>query len=83
MQGSGANGVVLFSMGATFDASIAPPALTRSLLNAFSRLRQRVLMKVSGALPADIQIPANVRVERWLPQQDILGESRKAIFLIY
>jgi len=75
MAQSGKDGVVLFSMGATFDASIAPPQLLRALLSAFSKLRQRVLMKVSGSLPQNLAIPSNVRVERWLPQQDVLGNT--------
>jgi UDP:flavonoid glycosyltransferase YjiC (YdhE family) len=80
MTGSGDAGVIYFSMGATFDASIAPPELLRSILQAFSRLRQRVVMKISGALPEDLDIPKNVRIERWLPQQDILGKW--IIFLV-
>ncbi|XP_065341949.1 UDP-glucuronosyltransferase 2B4-like [Cloeon dipterum] len=83
MRGSGEAGVVLFSMGATFDASIAPPELLQKLLLAFSRLRQRVVMKISGALPKTLAVPSNVRIERWLPQQDVLGHPKTRVFFTH
>jgi glucuronosyltransferase len=73
MSGSGDAGVIFFSMGATFDASIVPKTLLDALLEAFSRLPQRVLMKMSGSLPKEMEIPSNVRIQGWVPQQDILG----------
>ena len=74
MVGAGEAGVVLFSMGATFDVSAVPPLLLRRLLSAFSQLPQRVLMRVGGRVPEDIVVPPNVRTARWLPQQDVLGQ---------
>ncbi|XP_059481740.1 UDP-glucuronosyltransferase 2C1-like [Neocloeon triangulifer] len=83
MSESGEAGVILFSMGATFDASIAPPELLQKMLTAFSRLRQRVIMKISGALPKKLAIPVNVRIERWLPQQDVLGHPKTRVFFTH
>ncbi|KAF4523516.1 UDP-glycosyltransferase-03 [Ephemera danica] len=85
MQGAGKAGVVLFSMGATFDAAVAPPKLLRRLLLAFSRLPQRVLMKIGGPtpLPPGLVIPSNVRAERWLPQQDLLGHPQMRAFFTH
>jgi ceramide galactosyltransferase len=73
MSKSGDEGVIFFSMGASLDASVAPPELLSSLLQAFSRLHQRVLMKIGGVLPKHFKVPPNVRIQRWVPQQDILG----------
>ena len=40
-------------------------------ISAFSKLRQRVLWKLGGEKRNDL--PPNVKVAPWCPQQDILG----------
>jgi len=48
------------------------PEETRKMFsNVFSRLKQRVLWKWDNETMPDL--PANVKLGTWLPQQDILG----------
>jgi glucuronosyltransferase len=47
-------------------------ATTKAFLEAFSKLKQRVLWKwETDSLPEQ---PSNVKLDKWLPQSDILGE---------
>ncbi|XP_071440979.1 UDP-glucuronosyltransferase 2C1-like [Hetaerina americana] len=82
VEGSGGAGVVVFSMGATIDAAVAPRAFLRRLLRAFGRLPQRVLMKFDGPVDGE-EVPANVRILPWLPQQDLLGHRRARVFFAH
>lgn len=72
MSGAGDVGFVYVSMGTSVNTEKMPPQLLRTLVDAFAQLAPyRVLWKFEGSLGDDL--PANVKIERWLPQQDILG----------
>lgn len=66
------NGVVYFSMGSNLKSADMPVEKRNAILRVLSRLKQKVLWKFEtdeiGTLPE------NVKIEKWLPQQDILGE---------
>lgn len=47
--------------------------MLKIIVAAFSQLPYRVLWKFDTEL-GGIELPANVRIEKWLPQQDVLGE---------
>lgn len=73
VSGAGEIGFVYVSMGTSINTQKMPPHLLRTLVDAFAKLAPyRVLWKFEGNLGDEL--PANVKVERWLPQQDILGE---------
>lgn len=75
MSGAGEGGFVYVSMGTSVNTEKMPPHLLRMLVDAFAKLAPyRVLWKFEGSLGDDL--PANVKIERWLPQQDILGKNR-------
>ena len=84
MNSSGDFGVVVFSMGASFDAAFAH-SLLPNLFQAFSRLPQKVLMKIRPSHFANASAPPNVKFTHWFPQQDILGENyfRAICFLVF
>ena len=65
-------GVVLFSLGCTgFSAKDFPAEVTDAFISAFGRLEQKVIMRFDPKfLP---NVPDNVMVSNWVPQQDILG----------
>lgn len=74
IRGAGDVGFVFVSMGTSVNTEKMPPHLLRTLVDAFAKLAPyRVLWKFEGNLGDDL--PPNVKIERWLPQQDILGES--------
>jgi glucuronosyltransferase len=65
-------GVVYFSMGSILQSSSLPETMTKSFLEAFSKLEQKVLWKwETDTLPGQ---PSNVKLGKWLPQSDILGK---------
>ena len=78
MNSSGDFGVVVFSMGASFDAAFAH-SLLPNLFQAFSRLPQKVLMKIRPSHFTNASAPPNVKFTHWFPQQDILGKNSKVI----
>lgn len=68
------HGAIFFSMGSNLRSDAMSPDKIAALVAAFSELPQRVLMKwESDTMPGK---PDNVMLGAWLPQQDILGESR-------
>lgn len=52
-----------------------PLSAHRLFVNALGRLPQRVLWKQDGDQNMT-DIPSNVRLYKWLPQQDLLGKSK-------
>ena len=67
------HGVIYFSMGSIFRSEFFPEPVKKSLLEAFSKLKENVLWKwETDYLPG---IPKNVKVKKWLPQADVLGKS--------
>lgn len=64
-------GVVVFSMGTNLKSKDLTIEVRKSLLNSFSKIKQKVLWKFETDLP---EAPKNVKVMNWLPQQDTLSE---------
>jgi UDP:flavonoid glycosyltransferase YjiC (YdhE family) len=65
-------GVIYFSLGSILRSTSMSESKKNAFLGAFSKLKQRVLWKwESDTLPGQ---PSNVRLGKWLPQSDILGE---------
>lgn len=65
-------GVILFSLGSVVSETTLGVDKLNSILEAFSKLKQRVIMKFD-AKNSKIQLPANVKVVNWFPQRDLLG----------
>jgi glucuronosyltransferase len=65
------DGVIYFRLGSSVLSDHMPQEKIRAFLEAFSELPQKILWKwESDSLPGQ---PANVKIGKWLPQQDILG----------
>ncbi|KAK7788697.1 hypothetical protein R5R35_012811 [Gryllus longicercus] len=72
-------GVVYFSLGSNVMSKDLPPEKLQAILRALARLPQRVLWKFENdELPGR---PPNVRVAKWLPQQDILAHPKVRLFI--
>lgn len=78
------NGVIYFSLGTNVKGDDLPENLKYDILKVFSELPYNVLWKIDWNAT---DLPKNVRIEKWMPQQDILRKicyifTRKHIFLI-
>ncbi|XP_056637090.1 UDP-glucosyltransferase 2-like [Diorhabda sublineata] len=71
-------GVVIFSMGSNLKSADFHPEKRKAILNAFSKLKQKVLWKFETDLPDK---PKNVKISNWLPQSDILAHRNVLGFI--
>ncbi|KAH8381958.1 hypothetical protein KR009_001161, partial [Drosophila setifemur] len=75
------HGAVYFSLGSQVRSADMPPEKIKIFLNVFAKLKQRVLWKFEDdRIP---NIPANVKVEKWLPQADILAHPKVKVFIAH
>lgn len=82
IAGSGDAGFIYVSMGSSVKAANMPEYLRRMLIYVFRQMPQRVLWKyeVEDDMP---DLPDNVRLGSWLPQQDILGHPKIKAFVTH
>ncbi|RZC32879.1 UDP-glucuronosyltransferase 2C1-like, partial [Asbolus verrucosus] len=71
-------GVVLFSMGSNLKSKDLTPETRKAILQSFSKIKQKVLWKFETDLP---EAPKNVKIMKWLPQQDILAHPNVRAFI--
>ncbi|XP_045779379.1 UDP-glucosyltransferase 2-like [Maniola jurtina] len=74
------NGVIYFSMGTMLKSSRIPDHIKRNLLNMFGELKQTVIWKLEQVIP---DVPKNVHVTTWAPQQSILGHPNCILFITH
>ncbi|KAH8242766.1 hypothetical protein KR032_001882, partial [Drosophila birchii] len=75
------HGAIYFSLGSQVRSADMPAEKLKIFLNAFARLKQRVLWKFEDdKLP---NLPGNVKVEKWLPQADILAHPKVRVFIAH
>ncbi|XP_046993823.1 UDP-glucuronosyltransferase 2B31-like [Schistocerca americana] len=72
-------GAIYFSLGTNVLSSTMPPEKRRAFLDAFSQLPQSVLWKWEKDDATDL--PPNVRMSKWLPQQSVLAHPNVRIFI--
>lgn len=74
MESSGDHGVILFTLGTYFgEITIIQPGFAEQFAEAFRRLPQKVIWQMKDPL-GEIDVPPNVKVMPWVPQNDLLGE---------
>ncbi|KAK3510305.1 hypothetical protein QTP70_035177 [Hemibagrus guttatus] len=71
------HGIVVFTLGSLVPAM--PKEKAAIFFQAFSRIPQRVLWRYVGEAPQDI--PGNVKLMKWLPQNDLLGHPKAKAFI--
>ena len=75
------DGVVLFSMGSNARTADLPIEKRESILKAFAKLKAKVLWKWENeSLPG---LPKNVRQQKWIPQQSVLGTFVRNVHYLY
>ncbi|XP_050523255.1 UDP-glycosyltransferase UGT5-like [Daktulosphaira vitifoliae] len=74
-------GVVYFSLGSVIRSADMPKEIQSMLLSELSKIEQTVLWKWEGdKLP---QLPKNVIVRKWFPQNDILAHPKCKLFITH
>ncbi|KAG8228493.1 UDP-glycosyltransferase [Ladona fulva] len=82
LDGAGKDGVIYFSLGSVLKSANLPTETRDEFIAAFSELKQRVLWKWEGESPLPGQ-PKNLRLEKWLPQQDLLAHPNVKLFITH
>ncbi|KAL5233409.1 hypothetical protein ACI65C_000819 [Semiaphis heraclei] len=78
---SAKEGIVYFSLGSVVKSSKMPKETVSLLLSELSKIEQTVLWKwEADDIP---QLPKNVIVRKWFPQNDILGHKNCKLFITH
>ncbi|KAJ3642472.1 hypothetical protein Zmor_025257 [Zophobas morio] len=75
------DGVIYFSMGSNLRSADLPLQKRNGILKTFAKLKEKVLWKwEEDELPGR---PENVKLGKWLPQQDILAHPNVKLFITH
>ncbi|KAK5642054.1 hypothetical protein RI129_008221 [Pyrocoelia pectoralis] len=74
-------GVILFSMGSNLRSKDLPDDKRRAILNSFSKLKEKVLWKWENESMCDL--PGNVKLSKWVPQNDVLAHPNVKLFVTH
>ncbi|CAG9834236.1 unnamed protein product [Diabrotica balteata] len=75
------NGVIYFSMGSNLKSADLPIIKREALMKAFSKRKENILWKFEvDDMPGK---PNNVRIEKWLPQSDLLAHPNIKLFITH
>ncbi|KAK5645032.1 hypothetical protein RI129_006332 [Pyrocoelia pectoralis] len=77
----GKDGVIYFSMGSNLKGKDMEEGKRNAILKVFSKLKQRVLWKWENETVPDQ--PNNVKLGKWMPQQDILAHPNIKLFVTH
>ncbi|XP_069190581.1 UDP-glycosyltransferase UGT5 isoform X2 [Procambarus clarkii] len=80
ISGAGAAGVIYFNLGTVARGTHLPVQYRDLLIQVFRRLPQRVLWKYEEELE---NLPDNMMIRKWLPQQDILAHHNVKVFITH
>ncbi|XP_034235715.1 UDP-glucuronosyltransferase 3A1-like isoform X2 [Thrips palmi] len=76
------NGFVLMSFGSVLKGSNLESETIRAFVEAFQELSDvRILWKMEPEVVGKASLPSNVRIEKWMPQSDILGHPKLRLFV--
>lgn len=82
VEGSGEYGTIIFSMGTvvkSFDEK-----WYKMFLDVFARFPQRVVWRFSrSSVPVGLEIPDNVLLMDWIPQNDLLAHPKVKLFITH
>jgi glucuronosyltransferase len=71
---NGNKGFVYISFGSAVQLSQAPPEILAAFLGAVKRIDTNFIWKWEAEVPKDL--PKNVFMQKWMPQQDILAHPK-------
>ncbi|GBP15238.1 UDP-glucuronosyltransferase 2B13 [Eumeta japonica] len=73
-------GVIYFSMGSNLKSKDIPDKMKKEFVEMFGQLNQTVIWKFEEALP---DLPKNVFILEWAPQQSILAHPNCVLFITH
>ncbi|XP_069020543.1 UDP-glucuronosyltransferase 1A1-like isoform X1 [Embiotoca jacksoni] len=76
---SGEHGFVVFTLGSM--VSDLPDEITSVFFDAFRQIPQKVIWRFTGQLPDNV--PENVKVMKWVPQNDLLAHPGVRVFITH
>ncbi|KAM6955817.1 UDP-glucuronosyltransferase-like [Lycodopsis pacificus] len=79
VNGSGDDGFIVFTLGSM--VSNMPEQKAKQFIDAFRQIPQRVVWRYTGVLSEDV--PKNVRLMKWLPQNDLLAHPKAKVFITH
>lgn len=71
-------GVILVSLGSVFDH--LPEVMAAKFCQVFAQLPEKVLWKTGSSVPP-CELSANVKIMKWLPQNDLLAHHNMRMFV--
>ena len=78
---AGSDGVIYVSFGSVVKTSEMPIEKRKMFLNVFKSLKQKILWKWESEEMDDL--PPNVKLSKWLPQQDVLSQGKLRLFITH
>nr|AAL48556.1 RE03265p [Drosophila melanogaster] len=81
IQGAGEHGVIYFSLGTNVRSRNLSKDRRKILIDTFASLPQRILWKFDADELSDV--PSNVLISPWFPQQDILAHPNVKLFITH
>merc|ERR1719259_1155527 len=77
---SGSTPVIYFSLGSVAKSRDISSERKKALLGAFAQLPYKILWKYEDTF---LDLPKNVLVKKWMPQQDVLAHPNVAVFITH
>lgn len=78
---SGEHGVILFSFGTVMN--MIGQKRVNFMMNTFRSLKQHVVWRYVEEVVKWDDVPANVHLQEWLPQNDILANNKTRLFITH
>ncbi|XP_068186138.1 UDP-glucuronosyltransferase-like isoform X1 [Antennarius striatus] len=79
VDGSGDDGFIVFTLGSMVPNM--PEKMTKQFFDAFHQIPQRVVWRYTEVRPGDT--PKNVKLMKWLPQNDLLAHPKAKVFITH
>ncbi|KAJ0172123.1 hypothetical protein K1T71_012096 [Dendrolimus kikuchii] len=74
------NGVIYFSLGSIVPSNKLPEEMRKAFIEVFRSLKQTVIWKFDMEIP---DLPKNIHVVKWAPQQSILAHPKCILFITH